>query len=191
MITAIYYPTDNNPHYRVCEHDCRPRVWRKSPYKGPKRNSYVEYLKGIFSCNPHHESQDYGPQTPLDLEDDVLDYIPHQPRTIADIQTPFVWRTHKGSEMVPADMATPHLFYTIRMLFNNVVTADYRVGGFKSYPEIDSWSPEYIYQALYELNQELQTRDDLDFGLACQYAGITLNSAELAEEGYWYEFLNS
>jgi hypothetical protein len=71
---------------------------------------------------------------------------------------PFFWLTHKGQVIFPAKMATKHLFYTIRMLFNNIVPPVFRVGKFKRYRDIPEWSSEYVRRALTELTKEITGR---------------------------------
>jgi hypothetical protein len=84
---------------------------------------------------------------------------------------PFKWITRDYELLLPSDMATPHLFYALRMMFNNVVPPAFRVGvvsgvkegphQFKRYADIPTWTTEYLYEAAYELTKELLTRDDL------------------------------
>lgn len=72
----------------------------------------------------------------------------------------FVWRTHKGVDMRPCDMATPHLFYSLRMIWNNVVPPAFRVGKFKRYNDVGEWTDVYLEQATNALLTELLTRED-------------------------------
>jgi hypothetical protein len=72
----------------------------------------------------------------------------------------FVWRSHKGVDYRVTDMATPHLFYSLRMIWNNVVPPAFRVGKFKRYNDVGEWTDVYLEQATNALLTELLTRED-------------------------------
>lgn len=78
---------------------------------------------------------------------------------------PFLWINHKGEAQYPRDMATPHLYYSLRMLWNNTVPPAFRVGKFKRYNDIAGWSRDYVKRAIDELSRELSNRD-LDLELS-------------------------
>jgi hypothetical protein len=166
-IKAIYYPSSIEPVYREHEFgDLYESLW-VNKYRDIY-NRLVDELEGGF--DPGDENGDRTIVWKL--------FVPHG-RTDADIENPFVWKTHKGITYYPEQMETPHLFYSVRMLFNNVVPAPYRVGEFKSYPDIKTWSPGYLYAAMYALASELFNREDLDSDLADQLEEIKLNAAWL------------
>lgn len=75
---------------------------------------------------------------------------------------PFLWLTHSGDLIEPADMATQHLYYAIRMLFNHTVPAKYRtpesVQEIKKYTDVPKWSKAYKTAASKALSAELRTR---------------------------------
>lgn len=74
----------------------------------------------------------------------------------------FLWVTHKGKEIVlPREMATPHLFYALRMIYNHSVPPCFRVGEFKRYIDVPNWDPRYRAQAIRAFVAELTKRDDI------------------------------
>lgn len=99
----------------------------------------------------------------------------------------FLWVTHKGDVYLLADMATPHLFYSLRMLYNHSVPPVFRVVGpgekMKRYNDVPDWDAEYRTVALRELATELNKRDDLDDELQQQYDDIIGNSRVLVALG--------
>jgi hypothetical protein len=99
----------------------------------------------------------------------------------------FLWVTHKGDVYLLADMATPHLFYSLRMLYNHSVPPVFRVVGpgesMKRYNDVPDWDAEYRTTALRELAHELNKRDDLDDSLQQQYDDIIANSRVIVALG--------
>lgn len=99
----------------------------------------------------------------------------------------FTWVTHKGQMYEVSEMATPHLFYSLRMLFNHVVPPVFRVLGagetMKRYDDVKYWSPDYQHDALEALSHELESRDDLDDALRYQFEDIKQNAAALVALG--------
>lgn len=91
----------------------------------------------------------------------------------------FLWKTHRGDVYPLVDMATPHLFYSLRMLYNHSVPPVFRVVGagekMNRYRDVFQWDAEYITTALCELLAELGRRDDLDVSLEDQLADIRAN----------------
>lgn len=81
---------------------------------------------------------------------------------------PFIWVTHNGRSCLPSQMATPHLFHAIRMIFNHSVPAYYRIPGVKHYADVPHWNREYKIQALNELQKELESRKDYESELSTQ-----------------------
>jgi hypothetical protein len=74
----------------------------------------------------------------------------------------FKWITSDGDALSPKDMATPHLFYALRMIWNNTVPPVFRIGMFRRRSAVGTWPIDYVVQAVDELRKELNTRDDLD-----------------------------
>lgn len=100
---------------------------------------------------------------------------------------PFIWITHKGAALLPSEMATPHLFYSLRMIFNHSVPPVFRVVGageeMKRYRDVPHWNADYRTEALTQLTAELDSRDDLDETLRDQLADIKSNCAVILALG--------
>lgn len=82
----------------------------------------------------------------------------------APITTPvpgFRWRMNGGELRPPGAMATTHLFYTLRMIWNNCAPASARVGKVKLYDFGPSYTTDYMRQAVRALSLELGGRHDL------------------------------
>jgi hypothetical protein len=91
---------------------------------------------------------------------DVRNYGLEGSRNLQQIESlrQFVWQTDKGKLLYPREMATEHLFYTIRMLFNHSVPPAFRVGQFKRHDNVFEWPLVYKEQAAAALREALQTR---------------------------------
>jgi len=72
----------------------------------------------------------------------------------------FVWYTHTGEAMDPEDMATPHVFYALRMVWNHSVPRVMKVGDGPNYPDVRRWCESYRKAAINTLASELSQRDD-------------------------------
>ena len=79
------------------------------------------------------------------------------PRNVAET---FRWRSHDGAHHDPKNMATRHLFYTIRMIWNNTMPAAARLPG-NLYTFGPTYHRDYLLQAVKALSQELATRTDM------------------------------
>lgn len=72
------------------------------------------------------------------------------------------WITSRGEHMPPASMATTHLFFTLRMIWNHSMPRHMHVGY-----NVKRWRfgirhrPSYMRQAIVHLGAELFTRTDL------------------------------
>lgn len=75
---------------------------------------------------------------------------------------PFIWETDKNEMVKPKDMATPHLFYTLRMIFNHSMPPLARVGDFNRRRNVPHWPLEYRLQAGNAMAEELRTRKDVE-----------------------------
>lgn len=74
----------------------------------------------------------------------------------------FKWRTRKEGDIEPSAMKTSHLFYTLRMIWNNFMPASMRVGAVKLYRFGPAYTKDYIKAAIRAMAYELAGRDDLD-----------------------------
>jgi hypothetical protein len=72
----------------------------------------------------------------------------------------FDWCSQDGTLYDLQEMATPHLFYALRMVWNHSVPRVWRVGNYKEYPDVPNWHPNYRKAAIEALANELAQRDD-------------------------------
>src|SRR5437762_14379094 len=59
-------------------------------------------------------------------------------------------------------MATEHLFYTLRMLYNHSVPPVFRVGQFKRHPNVFKWPLDYKTQAGQAMRAAFNKRNDIE-----------------------------
>jgi hypothetical protein len=98
----------------------------------------------------------------------------------------FVWHTHKGKSYKPSKMATPHLFYALRMVWNHSVPPIWKVGDGPDYSDVPHWNKEYRRLAIQELAKELVSRDDakeLDADLRTQFHEMILKTLTILQLG--------
>lgn len=88
----------------------------------------------------------------------------------------FVWQTNDGHFLPPKDMKTPHVFYTLRMLFNHSVPPAFRVGEFKRRKHVDEWPLAYRVQASNAMQDELSTREDVEDWMRHEMNDMALNN---------------
>lgn len=72
----------------------------------------------------------------------------------------FVWYTHTNEAMDVEDMATPHVFYALRMVWNHSVPQVLKVGDGPNYPDVRRWCETYRRAAIDTLANELSQRED-------------------------------
>lgn len=75
----------------------------------------------------------------------------------------FRWRDRKGVHHIPSDMATSHLFFTLRMIWNHSMPLRMHVGGpgINRYTFGPAYTVDYMADAVKALAKELDTRSDL------------------------------
>lgn len=72
------------------------------------------------------------------------------------------WRTAQGEFIPPRDMVTRHLFYTLRMIWNNTMPPGTHVGrNIRYYRFGPHYSESYLGDAIRFIGGELFTRPDL------------------------------
>ena len=71
------------------------------------------------------------------------------------------WKTKNNEFLLPEEMRTSHLFYTLRMIWNNTCPPHTRVGNVRLYNFGPYYTHEYLKQAVGQLSFELRRRDDL------------------------------
>lgn len=74
---------------------------------------------------------------------------------------PWRWRDRTGQFHRPQDMETRHLFYTLRMIWNNFMPPEMRVGAVKLYDFGPSYTKPYLADAIEHLYRELEKRTDM------------------------------
>lgn len=74
---------------------------------------------------------------------------------------PFQWRTNGGTFISPAEMDTPHLYFTLRMIWNHVAPEELRLYPYRQYKFGPYYTTEYTREAVAHLGAELLTRKDI------------------------------
>lgn len=78
------------------------------------------------------------------------------------VATTFKWCDRTGVVHEPKAMATRHLFYTLRMIWNHTMPAPaHTPGGFTLYAFGPHYTVPYLKEAIKHLAGELATRDDI------------------------------
>ncbi len=73
----------------------------------------------------------------------------------------FMWRTRGGEALCPSEMETSHLFFTLRMIWNNSMpeTALFPVA--RLYHFGPTYTEKYLKDAIYAIGHGLSTRKDI------------------------------
>lgn len=79
-----------------------------------------------------------------------------------EIAPPFLWRDRHGEHHLPAHMETRHLFYTLRMIWNNTMPASARLPG-NLYSFGPTYTREYMLGAIVAIVPELAARKNMAF----------------------------
>jgi hypothetical protein len=119
-----------------------------------------------------------GPEVPDDLIDELIaDRLTFPNRQKQDLSTvEFMWETNDGDQLFLSDMATPHLFYTLRMIYNHSVPPAFRVGDFKRRKNVDQWPIDYRQQAGREIFKELEGRADYEHWMQLEVKDMRTNA---------------
>jgi hypothetical protein len=75
--------------------------------------------------------------------------------------TSFKWLTRKKEFISIKDMETSHLFYTVRMIWNNTCIKGWEVGKVKRYVFAPCYTPGYLRKSVFNILLELSKRDNL------------------------------
>ena len=73
----------------------------------------------------------------------------------------FIWRERGGNLVSVFEMETSHLFYTLRMIWNNTCPPILRVGKVKLYEFSDYYTTEYLRDAVKVMYAEIKQRSDI------------------------------
>ena len=76
------------------------------------------------------------------------------------VALPFFWRDRHGVRHLPSRMETRHLFYTLRMIWNNTMPANARLPG-NLYSFGPTYTREYMLGAIASIVPELAKREDM------------------------------
>lgn len=138
-------------------------------------------LSGLWDDAPEDHGHPVGGCSVCDVD----------PSNEQPVEAGFVWVSHKGVRYQLDNMAAPHVFYALRMVWNHTVPPAFRVGEFKRYRDVPGWSAKYRREAINQLSAELDQRKHKsirDGGLELehkdQFADIKANAAYLSL-GYW------
>lgn len=82
------------------------------------------------------------------------------------------WRDKDGQFHYPANMPTRHLFYTLRMIWNNFMPSEARVGSVNLYEFGRFYSRAYLADSIYRIAEELAKRDDMNADWSAQLAAM-------------------
>lgn len=77
------------------------------------------------------------------------------------VQTNFRWRDRTGEFHNPKDMHTRHLFFTLRMIWNNTLPESARLPNANLYTFGKFYTKIYLVTAIKELTKELVKRKDM------------------------------
>lgn len=77
------------------------------------------------------------------------------------VATPWTWRTQQGNFMLPSEMETRHLFYTLRMIWNHKMPEVARFPAYQQYEFSAFYTDVYFRQAILFLTEELAQRDNM------------------------------
>lgn len=86
--------------------------------------------------------------------------------TILNTQVDLTWRWKDRDHNMwsPKDMRTSHLFYTLRMIWNNTLPEHMHVGKVKLYRFGSFYTERYMLQAIIHIYDELITRNNIEYG---------------------------
>ncbi len=168
--------TQRNPVIEVLEHVVtgdEAYIYHLRDPRPPERASVESFLKAIFGTPNNVEQYNLNDADLDDAIDELLGVTrkkadPLAFRQTAPVSGPFLWLTHKGELLPLSEMATPHLFYALRMIYNHTVPEDLRtpplsetekVKGLRRYNDVPHWSPAYCVAAVNALTAELNERN--------------------------------
>lgn len=72
----------------------------------------------------------------------------------------FVWLSREGEPHQVSAMATRHLFYTLRMIWNYSAPQSLRIHPYRRYVFSPQYTPDYIAEATRAIALELYRRED-------------------------------
>lgn len=70
----------------------------------------------------------------------------------------FVWRTQRGENVLPSNMDTNHLFYSVQMIWNHTAPEKFKFRPFKEHSNVSNWPIDYRRDAVIAFCNELSKR---------------------------------
>src|SRR6266446_10754653 len=96
----------------------------------------IEINNGTITIDDNHAAKwDYPPYPYIFFEEPLFksDRGPIEAEHIS-----FMWQTHKGKRLELWEMATPHIWNTLKMLWNHLLKVE---GDYRYYLDIKTWAP--------------------------------------------------
>jgi hypothetical protein len=154
MNALLYSPTG------VVEYDASyDRVITPSPFQYTPEELEAAKAAGLVETNPTEPFEDEDTGSDYSTAD-WLSVRSTLDRMFGPGGGRFVWYTHTGEALDVEDMATPHVFYALRMVWNHSVPQILKVGDGPNYPDVRRWSEAYRKAAIDTLANELAQRED-------------------------------
>jgi hypothetical protein len=106
------------------------------------------------------------------------------------------WLAKNGRKLLPSEMETSHLFYVIRMIWNNSMPEDAKIEPYVKYTDILEWTPKYVKDSLTNIIEELKSRKDVDvawasdFNKMYNYFSDIKNTLNNTNQSYFIMFVN-
>lgn len=185
-INAFIYPTPEEFDRQIEEARCARLFSRLHRIPLDFGTRIHEQLSAAFDPRNHLSPDDHDPIDFSQLERRLAQQwlqeigVKNPERFIPDAPDEFVWASHNGSRFHLSDMATKHVFYALRMIYNHTVAPVFRVlrpgETMKYYPDVPYWDADYRRRAVDAFVAELAERDDLDEDLARQYGDMQANT---------------
>ena len=97
-----------------------------------------------------------------------------------EIKSHFKWRTRNNEFILPEEMETRHLFFTIRMIWNHSAPANLKLNPYHKYRFNSFYTSSYMKEAVENMIKELKKRKDVK--LRWKY--------DLAHMIYWSNIIN-
>lgn len=163
--------------------DILPVNWHQSLLDAKfdkENNSFIFRIKYNFKINGKYNTLEY---KTLDLKNkkrnissalfDLINIMPSKWESMrytlqsdSSFETNFqysdyVWRDAYQNSYLLCDMETDHLFYTLKMAWNQMVEEKYHIQPFKEYDFLGMYSNEYFKEGIYAIIKELRNREDL------------------------------
>lgn len=181
------YPNPNNPHFaefhedivQVCDKIARRSA---SLHQGGDGRAAAAQVT-LRDYEPPRMQSEYDALGQYDAYDPLRIRHPEDPARTIQEGGRFVWETDEGDLLFLSEMATQHLFFALRMLFNHSVPPAFRVGTFKRHDKVFGWSADYRGQAIRVMFHELVSHRELDADIQAELNDIQANARVILQLG--------